>query len=393
MMNLTEVELPSQEDVRADLRSVFLGAIRVTLESLLEEELRNLLGASRWQRLGGRKGYRNGSYLRSLITSMGHLDISVPRTREHGSANQLLGRYQRRTREIDEAITSAYVNGVSTRKMGEVTEALMGEGVSRSTVSRVTKSLDEKIELLRSAPIEGTIPYLFLDATFLDARWARKVENVAALVAYGVGADGHRRLLGISIGAQESEESWAELLSQLIQRGLSGVKLIIADAHAGLVAAARHHLPEARVQRCVVHLMRNILVKAPWRLRGRLAREVSHLFAAPSIADARKRLEQLKSGLGSQVPEALQCLEDGFLAAIQFFAFPKAHWRRIRSTNGLERLHGEIKRRIKAVGAFPDRASALRLITAVALSVTAIWSDRRYLDLSQMNVEEKNQAA
>jgi putative transposase len=355
--NLTEIELPSQEDVRADLRSVFLGAIRVTLESLLEEEIRAVVGAYRWQRLSGRKGYRNGSYLRSLITSMGHLDLNVPRSREQGSANQLLGRYQRRTSEIDEAITSAYVNGVSTRKMGEVTEALMGEAVSRSTVSRATKTLEEKVERLRTARIEGPIAYLLLDATFLDARWARKVENVAVLVAYGVGHDGHRKLLGITIGAQESEESWAELLRQLIERGLSGVKLVIADAHAGLAAAVRHHLPEVRLQRCVVHLMRNVLVKGPPRLRGRLAREISHLFEAPSIAEARKRLEQLKSGLGTQVPEAIECLEEGFLGATQFYAFPKAHWRRIRSTNGLERLHGEIKRRIKAVGAFPDRAS------------------------------------
>jgi len=391
--NLTDIELPSQEDVRVDLRSVFLGAIRVTLESLLEEEIRAVVGAYRWQRLNGRRGYRNGSYLRSLITSMGHLDLNVPRSREHGSASEVLGRYQRRTTEIDEAITSAYVNGVSTRKMGEVTEALMGQGVSRSTVSRATKALDEKVELLRRDPIDGAIPYLFLDATFLDARWARKVENVAALVAYGVGPDGHRRLLGITIGAQESEESWAELLRQLIERGLSGVKLVIADAHAGLIAAVRHHLPEVRLQRCVVHLMRNILVKAPWRLRARLAREVSHVFEAPSIADARKRLEQLKSGLGAQVPEAMETIEEGFLSATQFYAFPKAHWRRIRSTNGLERLHGEVKRRIKAVGAFPDRASALRLITAVALRVTAIWSDRRYLDLSQINTEEENRAA
>src|SRR5262249_24215623 len=181
-----------------------------------------------------------------------------------------------------------------------------------------TKALDEKVELLRRDPIDGAIPYLFLDATFLDARWARKVENVAALVAYGVGPDGHRRLLGITIGAQESEESWAELLRQLIERWLSGVKLVIADAHAGLIAAVRHHLPEVRLQRCVVHLMRNILVKAPWRLRARLAREVSHVFEAPSIADARKRLEQLKSGLGAQVPEAMETIEEGFLSATQF---------------------------------------------------------------------------
>jgi putative transposase len=224
---------------------------------------------------------------------------------------------------------------------------------------------------------------LYLDATFLDARWARTVENVSALVAYAVGKDGHRKLLGISIGAQESEASWSELLAQLVERGLSGVQLVIADAHAGLAAAARKHLPEARQQRCTVHLERNVLAKTPQRLRGRMAREVSRIFDSPSLADAKARLEQLKLGLGKQLPEAMDCLESGFAAATQFYAFPKSHWRRIRSTNGLERLHGEIKRRIRGVGAFPDRASALRLIIAVTVQTTTIWSDRRYLDMNQ----------
>jgi len=382
MSETAEFELPTQEDFRGDLRALCLGAIRLTLEMLLDEEVRTLVGAGRWQRLVGRKDVRNGSYLRRLITSMGLVEREVPRSREGGSAGEVLGRYKRRTGEIDDAITAAYVHGVSTRKMGEVTEALMGERVGRSTVSRVTRSLEERVEALRSESIEEEVPYLYLDATFLDARWARSVENVAALVAYGVGQDGHRKLLGITIGAQESEASWSELLVQLLERGLSGVRLVIADAHGGLAAAARKHLPEAAQQRCTVHLERNVLSKTPARLRGRIAREVSRIFDAPSASEAKARLEQLKLGLGKQLPEAMACLVAGFAAATQFYAFPKAHWRRLRSTNGLERLHGEIKRRIRVVGAFPDRASALRLITAVALHVTSIWGDRRYLDLS-----------
>ena len=383
MTQSAEFELPTQEDFRCDLRALCLGAIRLTLEMLLDEEIRALVGAGRWQRLVGRKDVRNGSYLRRLITSLGLVELEVPRAREGGSAGEVLGRYRRRSAEIDDAITAAYVHGVSTRKMGKITAALMGEQVSRSTVSRVTKSLEERVEALRSERIEGEVPYLYLDATFLDARWARTVENVSALVAYCVGQDGHRKLLGISIGSEESEASWSELLAQLVERGLSGVQLVIADAHGGLAAAARKHLPEARQQRCTVHLERNVLSKTPQRLRGRMAREVSRIFDAPSASEAKARLEQLKLGLGKQLPEAMACLVAGFAAATQFYAFPKAHWRRIRSTNGLERLHAEIKRRIRVVGAFPDRASALRLITAVALHITAIWGDRRYLDLSK----------
>lgn len=185
MNDVSEFEVPTQGDVQFDLRSLFQAAIKASLETLLEEEIKRLVGASRWARMG-RKDYRNGSYLRGLVTSMGHLDIEVPRARKSGSAGAVLGRYQRRTDDIDEAIVASYVNGVSTRKMSKVTEALMGEKVGRSTVSRVTKTLEQRVDELRRAPIIEPVPYLYLDATFLDARWARRVENVAALVAYGV---------------------------------------------------------------------------------------------------------------------------------------------------------------------------------------------------------------
>jgi putative transposase len=386
---VAELELPTQENFRPDLRTLFQGAVRVALEVVLEDEIREMVGAKKWERQAQRVDSRNGTYLRRLITTMGAVDLEVPRAREGGSAGgAVIGRYKRRTAEIDDAMVSAYVHGASTRDIGQITEALMGEHVSKSTVSRVAKTLGTKVEELRKARIDGPIPYLFLDATFLDARWARTVENVSALVAYGIGLDGHRQLLAVTIGAEESEESWSELLAQLNERGLSGVQLVIADAHAGIAKAVRLHLPEAPQQRCVVHLQRNVVGKAPQKLRARLARDVWQVFVAPNKAEARKRLAQLAAGLGRQLPESMACLEAGFEAATKFYAFPKEHWHRIRSTNGLERLHGEIKRRTRAVGAFPDRASALRLVTAVALQVTAIWTDRRYLDMSLLKAKE-----
>jgi transposase-like protein len=197
---------------------------------------------------------------------MGLVEITVPRTRDSGSPTEIIGRYRRRMEDVDRMVTSAYVEGVSTRDMSRLTEALMGEGISRSTVSRVTKVLGEQVEALRKEPIREGVAYLYLDATFLDARWARTVENVSALVAYGVMPDGHRRLLGVSIGTEESEQSWGELLAQLVERGLCGVQLVIADEHGGLIQAVRRHLPEARRQRCTVHLERNVLTKVPQRL-------------------------------------------------------------------------------------------------------------------------------
>lgn len=393
MQEVVEIGRLAQDELRQDLSALFRGAIRLTLEMVLEEELKAMVGARRFERVGSRKDHRNGTYLRRLLTSLGQIDVTVPRSREQGSPADVIGRYQRRSPELDDMMVEAYVGGVSSRRMGDVTEALMGERVGRSTVSRVSKRLDAAVETLRSATIEGPHPYLYLDATFLDARWAKKVENVSALVAYAVGPDGRRRLLGLTLGAEESEDSWSELLGQLLERGLSGVELVIADEHAGLAAAVRKFLPEARRQRCTVHLQRNVGAKVPHRLRKRVAREVSTIFQAPGLAESKKLLAEFRTRWHKELPEAVEVLERGFSAATQFYAFPEPHWARLRTTNGLERLHGEVKRRVKAAGAFPDRASALRLVTAVAIKTTTLWGERRYLDLSLLETQEVAQAA
>ncbi len=388
MSDTAELKLVEQELVHTDLRELFRGAVKMTLESVLEEVVLELCGAPRGAR-GPRKDVRNGSYLRGLLTTQGHIEVVVPRTRNSGSATEVIGRYKRRVDEIDDAITEAYVHGVSTRDMTMLTRALTGEDVSKSAVSRITARLEENVETLRTTPIDGPMPYLYLDATFLDARWARTVENVAALVAYGVGADGKRHLLAVTIGAQESEDSWSELLRQLNDRGLSGVRLVIADAHAGLAAAVRKHLPESEQQRCTVHLMRNVCAKCPARHRKRIGAQLAKLFRSESLKAAKKALAEFKRAWTEQLPEVVKCLDNGFAAATRHFAFPPKHWKRIRSTNGIERLHGEIKRRIRAVRAFPDRASALRLVTAVALHVATKWEDRRYLEMSLLDAHEQ----
>jgi len=383
----------AQEEIQQDLQAMLRGAIRAGLEVVLAAELERVVGADWYARVTGRRDRRNGAYVRRLLTGLGGIELTVPRTRGSGSVHAVVGRYRRRTAEVDGLLTAAYVDGVSARKAGDLTAALMGERVSRSTVSRVTQQLDEQVQALQRARIEGAHPYLYLDATFLHARWARAVESVSALVAYAVGPDGHRRLLGVALGAEESEASWSALLEQLQQRGLTGVRLVIADEHAGLAAAVRRWLPEVPRQRCTVHLMRNVLTQVPARLRPRVARELAALFRAPSLATARQRLAELVGRWGPQLPEAMACLQGGFAAATVFYTLPPAHWKKIRTTNGLERLHGEIKRRIRAVGAFPDRASALRLVTAVALKVAAIWGDRRYVDVSLLEQPEVHQAA
>ena len=393
MEKMVEVERATQEELRQDLKSLFQGAIRVTLEMVLEEELKAMVGARRFERVGSRKDHRNGTYLRRLLTSLGQIDVMVPCSREGGSPADVMGRYRRRSEEVDEMMVEAYVSGVSQRKMGDVTEALLGERVGRSTVRLVAKRLDGAVEALRSAPIEGPHPYLYLDATFLDARWARKVENVSALVAYAVDTDGHRRLLAITLGPEESEDSWSELFEQLLERGLSGVELVIADEHAGLAAALRRFLPEVRRQRCTVHLQRNVLAKVPHRLPSVWRARLPPSSGPPGSLRRRSAWPRSRRAGTDELPEAMRVLERGFTAATQFYAFPEPHWARLRTTNSLERLHTEIKRRIRSADAFPDRASALRLITAVALRTTAVWSERRYLDLSLLEPKEVAKAA
>ena len=378
----TQLVIPTQEDFQLDLAARCREAVQRTMQLVLDEELARLVGAGPYQRSGERVDVRNGTYARRIVTTTGEVGVQVGRTRAGGSATKPLGRYRRRQQQVDDTITEAYVRGASTRDIAPITEALLGKRVERSTVSRVTRKLADEVEALRRERLTDPITYLYLDATFVDARWARTVENVAALVAYGVGPDGHRRLLAVHIGTQEAEASWAGLLKELVSRGLMGVQLIIADAHAGLLLAARKVLPEARLQRCTVHLMRNVLAHVPRRHQKRLARELVGVLHAASLATAKTALRSFRDRFATQFPEAVACLADGFDAATEYFAFPAAHWLRIRSNNGLERLHGEIKRRTRAVGAFPDRASALRLITAVARQAVSIWSDRVYLDMT-----------
>lgn len=375
----------SEEGIHTDLNEVFRGAVKVTLELVLEEVLREVVGAAKWTRAKTRADSYNGSYMRGLLTSMGHIDVRMPRARKGGAPVDVIGAYKRRSKELDAAITSAYVKGVSTRSMDAVVEALAGSGLSSSAVSRVTACLEEKVEKLRNGKLEGEFPYLYLDATYVKARWARVVESVPALIAYGVNEKGHRQLLAVEVGTEESELSWGALLSRLIGRGLKGVLLVISDAHEGIWAAVRKQLPEVPHQRCIVHLLRNVGSNVIHRLRKRVLGEVSAIFKSKDLKEAKKGLAKFVERWSKELPEAVSCLKDGFPAATRFFAFPSEHQVKIRSTNNLERLNREIKRRTKTVDSFPDRKSALRLITAVAVTAADAWGVRRYLDMSLLD--------
>jgi len=378
--------------VKADLGALFRGAIRTVLEYLLNEEVAQLIGAERYQRIASRTDYRNGSYLRRLATALGWIEVTAPRPRSGPAPQSVLERYQRREESLNALVREAYVGGCSTRDLEALTETLLGEGISRSTISRVTEGLADEVETYFRRPLPKAYPYLFLDATFLDARWAGAVEDVSALVAYGVDEDGHRELLGLALGCEESEQSWAELLEQLNERGLHGVRLVVRDEHAGLRRAVRRFLPRAEQQRCWVHFLRNIVAKVPLRLRNQVLAELKKIWKADSADEARQRAEAWLVRWEGELPEAVKILRAGLEASLTFYRYPRGHWKRIRSTNALERLHLEIKRRINALGAFPDRKSALKLIGACALRVARKWGERRYLDTRLMRDERKEAA-
>jgi transposase-like protein len=379
----------SEEGIQTDLGEVFRGAVKVALELTLEEVLREVVGAAKWSKAKTRVDSYNGGYLRGLLTSMGHIQVRMPRARKRGAPVDVIGAYKRRTAEVDDAIAEAYVRGVSTRGMSGVVEALTGGELGKSSVSRITARLEEEVEKLRTRSLEGNkYPYLYLDATYHKVRWARTVQSVPALIAYGVNQEGKRELLAIEIGTEESGTSWGNLLSGLVRRGLDNVLLVISDDHQGIKLAVKDHLPEVLHQRCVVHLMRNVGSHVPHRngLRERVLGQVSAIFKSEDLDQAKKALAQFKERWIKELPEAVKCLEDGFATATRFFAFPREHHASIRSSNNLERLNREIKRRIRAVDSFPDRASALRLITAVAVDATGAWGRRRYLDVSLLDL-------
>ena len=387
-----ELVRPGQAEVKADLNALFRGAIRMVLEYLLNEEVSQLIGAERYQRIASRTDYRNGSYLRRLATALGWIELEVPRPRTGPVPQGVLERYQRREESVNTLVREAYVGGCSTRDLERLTEALLGEGLSRSTMSRITEELTEEVESYFRRPLAKAYPYLFLDATFLDARWAGAVENVSALVAYGVDEEGHRELLGLRLGCEESEESWSELLGELAERGLQGVRLVIRDEHAGLRRAIRRFLPRAEQQRCWIHFLRNVTARVPLRLRKQVVAELKPIWNAGSGEDAQRRAEAWLEKWEGELPEAAKILRAGLEASLTFYRYPKGHRKRIRSTNALERLHAEIQRRIGAVGAFPDRKSALKLVGICALRVAHKWSDRRYLDMKSEAQTRKEEA-
>ena len=356
------------------------------LQQLLEAEITEHVGAAPYERSQSRKGHRNGYKPRKLKTRVGSLELLVPQDREGTFSTQLFARYQRNEKALVLALMEMYVEGVSTRKVAEVTEELCGTSFSRSLVSELAGKLDSELEAWRTRQLEAeAYPYLFVDARYEKVRVGSRIVSEGVLVVSAVRNDGYREILAVETADTESEATYQELFRSLKARGLKGVQLVTSDDHEGLKSAIERHFQGASHQRCQVHYARNLLGMVSFGERKELAEGLRGVFAAPSRELALRTAEELADRWRRSHPKVAEHIEEHIEECLSCLAFPESHRRRIRTTNGLERFNQEIKRRTRVVRIFPNREACLRLVAAIAVEQSEEWvTGRRYLNMEEL---------
>jgi putative transposase len=371
-------------------------AAETIYQALIEAELSAVIGALPHERTGSRTAHRNGHRQRVLASTAGDLELRIPKLRAGSFFPSLLERRRRVDQSLFAVIMEAYLHGTSTRKVDDLVKALGADsGISKSEVSRICADLDTEVAAFRDRSLATQrFPYVFLDATYCKARVDHRVVSQAVVVATGVAADGHREVLGFEVGDSEDGAFWTAFLRSLKTRGLAGVQLVISDAHAGLKAAIAAVLLGASWQRCRVHFLRNVLAAVPKGHAEMVAAAVRTIFAQPSPVHVHDQLEVIAAMPGRQFPKVEAMLRDASDDVTAFAAFPVSHWKKIWSTNPLERLNKEIKRRTDVVGVFPNPAALLRLAGAVLVEAHDEWqvAERRYLSEGSMALVEARSA-
>jgi putative transposase len=358
------------------------------LQQLIEAEATAFIGAAPHERIETRVAQRNGHRARLLSTPAGDVELEIPKLRRGSFFPSLLERRRRIDRALFAVVMEAYVHGVSTRKVDDLVKALgVGSGISKSEVSRICAELDRDLKTFRERPLDHTeFVYVFVDATYIKGRVRGRVVSRAVVIATGVTAIGDREVLGIDVGDSEDGAFWTAFLKGLRARGLHGVQLVISDHHLGLKQAIGAVFVGAGWQRCRVHFMRNVLSKVPKASAEMVAAAIRTVFAQPDPVHVRSQLDEVAHMLDGKFPDVATMLRDATEDLLAFTAFPVAHWRKIWSTNPLERINGEIKRRTNVVGIFPNDASIVRLVTAVLVETHDEWAvaERRYLSEESM---------
>jgi transposase-like protein len=358
------------------------------LQQLIEAEATAFIGAAPFERTETRTNQRNGRRPRLLSTPAGDVELEIPKLRQGSFFPSLLERRRRIDRALFAVVMEAYVHGVSTRKVDDLVKALgVASGISKSEVSRICSELDRDLKAFRDRPLDH-IPfsYVFLDATYVKGRVHGRVVSRAVVIATGVTSTGDREVLGIDVGDSEDGAFWTAFLKDLRARGLAGVQLVISDHHLGLTQAIGAVFAGASWQRCRVHFMRNVLARVPKASAEMVAAAIRTIFAQPDPAHVRSQLDEVARMLDAKFPDVAVTLRDATEDLLAFTAFPIAHWRKIWSTNPLERINGEIKRRTNVVGIFPNDPAIVRLVTAVLVETHDEWAvaERRYLSEESM---------
>ncbi|HEX2184427.1 MAG TPA: IS256 family transposase [Chloroflexota bacterium] len=359
--------------------------VRVLTQALMEAEVSQHLGAERHERSGERAGYRNGYRERPWDTRVGTLGLRVPRVRDGSYFPSLLEPRKRAEQALVAVVREAYVQGVSTRRVDELVKALGLDGISKSQVSRLCAELDAEVERFRTRPLVGAYPYVWLDATFVKARDGGRVVAKAVVLAIGVNADGQREVLGLDVGPTEDGAFWHAFLRGLVARGLSGVELVISDAHGGLRAAIGAVLHGATWQRCRVHSLRNVLALVPKAAQEMVAATIRTVFVQPDPALAREQWRKVADGFRARFPRVAALMDEAEGDVLAYLAFPREHWRQAWSTNPLERLNKEVKRRTDVVGIFPNDPAVVRLVGAILAEQHDEWLvGRRYFSAESL---------
>jgi putative transposase len=363
---------------------------RDVLQEVLEAEMTETLQAKPGERTSERLGLRSGSYSRTLITRVGKLELRVPQDRQGRFSTQLFERYQRSEKALVSALAEMYVQGVSTRKVKAITEELCGHSFSASSISEINKTLDEQLAQFASRRLDEEYPYLILDARYERVRENGTIHKRAVLVAIGINWDGRRCVLGVDLANRESISSWKEFLLGLRRRGLTGVEVVVTDDHAGLRAAIAEVLPEAAWQRCYVHFLRNCLDHLPRKGDDDCLRELRWIYERRNLGEARNDLAAWITKWESRYAKLVAWVEENIEETLTFYRLPPQHHKHLKSTNMLERLNEELKRRTHVVRIFPNAPSCLRLVRALAVETHENWIEAtRYLNMDLLREHKK----
>ena len=382
-MALEELLRKAQLEQEVD---VLREGVRVLSEALMELEVTQHVGAARHERTPERTGQRNGYRERQWDTRVGTIGIKVPRVRDGSYFPSLLEPRRRAERALVAVVQEAYVQGVSTRRVDELVQALGLQGISKSQVSVLCADLDAEVERFRARPLVDAYPYVWLDATFVKGRQHGRVVSLAVVIAIGLNATtGLREVLGIEVGPSEDGAFWLAFLRSLVARGLTGVQLVVSDAHEGLKTAIGAVLHGASWHRCRVHFVRNALALVPKAAAAMVAATIRTVFAQPDAASAREQWRRVADGFRSRYPKLADRLDAAEADVLAYLAFPPEHWRQIWSYNPLERLNREVKRRTDVVGIFPTEAAIVRLVGAVLVEQHEEWQvSRRYFSAESL---------